>query len=304
MTQPFHQTYSAAFRHGRYYQHSGQINAAGLLAALAVGSIAGLVLGAIYAAAVVFIPFVKLRFLICLLYGICLGVVPARVLQFLKVRNIPISLVIVGIVTLISYYFSWACWEKIVARNIEDFPSLVQIATHPRLVYDLAVLFDDGGTWSLGDGSEAMKGNALLAIWGIEAITVFAGSVLVARSALASKPFCEKCEQWCAGPKTLRITTPVDDATLRSKLELGDLAYVASLGPPRSGQSLEFHLHRCDTCKQMVTLSVVKKSVTLDKKGRAKANKTKTVINKLLVQEQDLQKMMPATPPINAGQKI
>ncbi len=296
MTHPIQQNYAGPFRYGRYYQHSGQINAGGLLAALGVGTIAGVVLGGIYAVAVIFIPFIKLNFLLCLFYGIALGLVPAKLLRTMKVRNLPISLVIVGIVTLLSYYFCWATWEKVVARNEEDFPSLVEIVTRPKLVYDIAAAINEHGTWSMSESSkEAMSGTALLVVWGIEAATIFIAALLTAKSLLGEKPFCEKCEKWCIGPKTLRITAPVEDNTLRMKLEAGDLAYVATLPPPNSGQSLEFQRHLCDGCKQLTTLSVVKRSVNRDKKGRTKANTTKTIINKLLVQEQDLQKMMPAS---------
>src|SRR5262249_24382705 len=112
------------FPFGQYYKHSGQINVPGLLSALVGGVIAGAILGAVYAAAVIFIPFIKLTILICLFYGIALGAVPGFLLQKFKVRNLPISLGVVLLVTVVSFYLSWASWEAIVCRNAEEFPSI------------------------------------------------------------------------------------------------------------------------------------------------------------------------------------
>lgn len=287
-------------RYGRYYQHSGQINAVGVVATMLAGAIAGALLAAVYAGAVIFVPSVKLNFLICLFYGVALGAFPAGLLKRFKVRNVPISLAVVGVVTLVSYYLCWASWEAILLRNVQGFPSFATLVGNPALVFRIASRISDNGTWTMG-GTDAMKGGALLGVWAVEAGIIFIAALAAARKMVGRLPFCEKCEQWCTGPKLVRMTAPVDSNTLRTKLEAGDFAFVATLPPPPGGKLLEFHHHCCEKCNQLNTLSVVYRAVTRDKKGRARSNKKTTVIDKLLVQPDDLKKLVPAAPLVNAG---
>ena len=85
-------------------------------------------------------------------------------------------------------------------------------------------------------------------------------------------------------------------AELRQKLEAGDFAHVAALGPPTSDDAaMEFTRHTCGTCGQTNTLTVRNKTVVRDKKGRQTGKGNKVVVDKLLVTPADLTAMA-ATP--------
>jgi hypothetical protein len=286
---------------GQYYRHSGQINVGGIVAALIAGLIVGAVAAPIYSALVVFVPYVKLRAFGCIFYGLALGAVPAALLKKLSVRNVPISLLIVALITLFSFYISWASWESMVLRDVPDAPTPVTILTHPRVVYNLATVVYDYGTWNLNSNSydhknsndDAVKGPFLASIWALEAAILFCTSLFTAGKMLSDNPFCEKCRQWC-GPKLMRTTGMSDVQTLKAKLESGDFASVAALPAPTDGRSLEFTRHRCETCKELNTLSVATRFVRKDKKGRVRVNKKKMFINKLLISADDVKKLIPS----------
>ena len=295
-------------KYGRYYRHSGQLNLSGVFAALSAGMVVGAVLGVVYSATVIFVPFVKLRGLACVFYGIGMGAAPAVLLKKLKVRNLPISLAVVGVATLLSFYISWASWEAIVLRDWSRAPSFVELVANPVEVVRLAEVINEGGTWSIGGSTYSPnvttntneKGTFLLIIWIIEAATIFGGALTTVKVMLHQLPFCEKCNQWCAGPKLVRTTASTDAKLLKSKLEAGDFAYVSGLPAPAGGESFEFNRHRCEKCQELNTLSVLSRSIKKDKKGKIRGNTKKTIINKLLVSGEDLGKLLPATPPIAA----
>jgi hypothetical protein len=303
---PLNFGFAGGSKYGQYYRHSGQINVAGVVAALIVGILAGAIMAVVYSGVVVFIPFVKLRGIACFFFGIGLGAVPAVLMRKLKVRSIPVSLAVVGVVTLLSFYISWASWEVMVLRDDPNAPSAARIMTNPKMVYDWACVINESGTWTIGGGSysqngsssnDAEKGTFLLVIWGLEAAVIFGSSLVTVRKMLNNVPFCEKCEAWCT-PRLIRKTALSDPRILKTKLEAGDFSYVAALPAPADGQTLDFTRHRCETCKEMNTLSVLSRQITKDKKGRVRTNKTRTIINKLLVSSEDMEKLMPPTPAV------
>jgi hypothetical protein len=291
---------AAGSKYGQYYRHSGQINLGGVLAALTVGILAGSAMGVVYSAAIIFIPIAKLHAFCCLFYGIALGAVPAVLLKKFKVRNLPISLVIVGTVTLISFYVSWVSWEEMIITE-PRFPPFATLAADPRAVYEVARLINEHGAWSLGHGAtivhepEPMKGMALLAVWVAEAAIVFGSAFGTVRTAVREQPFCEKCERWCSGPVVLRETAFTDVKELKAKLESGDFAFVAALPVGSGRQFLQFHHHWCAKCKVLNTLSVISRTAVIDRKGKVKRDVIKTVLNKLLVSGDDLLKIMPSS---------
>jgi hypothetical protein len=290
-------------KHGRYYRHSGQINAGGVVAALVAGLVAGGLMAGVYSALIVFVPFIKLRGIACFFYGFGLGVVPAALLKKFKMPNVPVSMAVVGVITLVSYYLCWASWEAFVLRGVAVAPSFSRIVVHPNVVYNIAKVADEFGTWSLG-GPEAMTGTALLGIWIVEALIIFGCALLIARSMLRDLPFCEKCQQWCGGAKTVRLTAPTDVNELRSKLESGDFAFVAGLPDPTGGAMLTFMHHQCGTCRELNTLTVMSRVIRKDKKGRVQSNKATTAINKLLVTADDVAKLKPAVAGASAAVPI
>ena len=57
----------------KYYEHSGQIGLIGPIYMIVFGTVAALVLGAIYGYAIYYIPFIYFRFIITLIFGAAVG---------------------------------------------------------------------------------------------------------------------------------------------------------------------------------------------------------------------------------------
>ena len=284
-------------RTGQYYHHSGQVNPAGVVAALMAGVVAAAVMAVPYAYADKYCPEVHLNGLICGLFGLALGVVPALMLKRFKVRNLPVSLAVIALVAAAGLYASWAAWEAILMRHgLSNLPRLI---VHPDAVVAIARDINGVGTWGIGSmGSTPTGGNTtgwfLAFIWLAEAATLVGVALLVGRSMLAGKPFCDACDRWCEAATVVRTTAPVEAKLLREKLEAGDFAFVAALGPPTPDAGLTFKRQHCDQCGRLNTLSVTRRTVTRDRKGRAKGTQTKTLVDKLLVTPDDLKRMAPA----------
>lgn len=291
-------------RAGLYYQHSGQVTPTGMIVGGIVGVLAAVVMAVVYAWAVQNLPYIKLRALATVCFGLALGAIPAWVMYKLKVRNLPVAMIVIGGVALVGYYATWVAWEAIL---VEDMPGHMPVAARvvrPDAVVRLAVQLNEVGTWGERRSYETSstpvqttKGTFLTLIWIAEALTLIGLPLGVGRSMLKNKPFCDTCDAWCTGPRTVRVTDPVDPKLLRERLEAGDFAYVAGLpAPVDEGQTMEFTVYACDTCKQLNTLSVVKRTVKRDRKGTVRSNQAKTIVDKLRVTTDDLAKLAGAPP--------
>ena len=100
--------------YGLYYRHSGHTPVASLLLAGALGIVAGVVLAVVYAYLIEVVPFIKLRFLATMGFGAGVGALTAAIAKAGKVRSTAVVLALVGVVTLVAYYFAWVFWLKLV----------------------------------------------------------------------------------------------------------------------------------------------------------------------------------------------
>jgi hypothetical protein len=303
MVQPLHPNFGRAgsSRYGQYYKRSARINPGGVIAAAAMAIVFGAVMGVAYSAAIIFIPFIKIRFFGTFFYGLVLGVMSASFLIKFKVRDRGLSIAILLVSIFGSYYTAWASWEAIVARNIEHFPSFVSILTDPKRVYYLAQWILDQGTWSLVN-SERMQGPTLLAFWIVEALIILGLALFIAFHMVSQKPFCEKCQDWCIQAKTLRVTATMDEQVLRAKLESGDFSFIGSLPAPVDGRRLLFREQRCHKCKQLNMLIVVARADFKDQSQTKRKKPDRTIINRLLVDAEVLENLKP--PALSEAQQV
>ena len=294
-TQPLSaHTLAGSPKLGQYYRHSGQLNPAGVVAAAVIGGGAAAVLAVPYAYADRYIPEIHLNGLVCGLFGLALGAVPAFILKRFKVRNLPVSLAVIAVVAVVGLYVSWGAWESIYLPP--GMTALPRLLARPDVVVDRAVRINAVGTWGIGSTSsssaathENTTGVFLALIWLAEAATLVGAALLVGRGMLGSQPFCDACDRWCDGPVAVRTTAaPADPSAVRPKLEAGDFAYPATLGPATPDGGLTFSRHTCGGCGRLNTLTVASRSVVRDKKGRARRSANKVLVNKLLVSPDDL----------------
>ena len=144
-------------RTGQYYQHSGALNPGGVLAAAVLGAVAAAVMAVPYALAVRYIPEVKLNGLMCVIFGLALGGVPAAILKRFKVRNLPVSLAVIGVVALVGIYASWVAWESLLIRTAPHHIAPWTLAARPDTVVAIAVRVNEVGTWGLGGSAGSLS---------------------------------------------------------------------------------------------------------------------------------------------------
>jgi hypothetical protein len=287
--------------YGLYYRHSGHTPVGSLLLAGTLGVVAGIVLAVVYAYLIEVVPFIKLRFLATMGFGAGVGAVTAAIAKGGKVRSTAVVLALVGVVTLVAYYFAWVFWLKLVlaepfARSGVQL-TVTRLVTRPDAFFRLIGIVYENGTWAASKSdTEATKGTMLGIVWAIEAASIFGCAFLVAVPMVRAQMFCERCNRWCGKPAALRNVAPQNPAELRTALEARQWARVAALpdgGPPHF---CTLELHGCSTCNNLYALSVRETKQTIDKKGRVTGTKNKLLIDKLIVLREEAEWLRSPTP--------
>lgn len=279
-----------------YYRHSGKTPLASILLTGLVGIAIGIVLAYAYAYLDAYCPSGKLRMLGTLFFGACLGAATAAVAKVGKVRSLPVVLALVGTVTLVAYYFCWIFWihaalDRFVdGKSAAQIPTLVDLITKPLLLFRLIHLFNDIGYWSgNSSGKDAATGTLLTVFWIGEAATIFGVALFVASSTARSAMFCEACNRWCTKPVRLRATAPGDVAQARAALEVHDLAYLDRLGPATSLERFWSVEHeQCEHCGRLHAMTIKSFKNKLNKGGEIDSSKIKTVVNRLLLEPEEV----------------
>jgi hypothetical protein len=221
-------------------------------------------------------------------FGAAVGAVTAAIAKGGKVRSTAVVLALVGVVTLVAYYFAWVFWLKLVlaegfARNGIEL-TVTRLITRPDIFARLIGVVYENGTWAASrSDTEATKGVMLGIVWLIEAASIFGCAFLVAVPMVRAQMFCERCNRWCGKPASLRNVAPEDPAALRTALEARDWTRVSALPPGGPPHYLALELHGCSTCNNLYALSVRETKQTIDKKGRVTGTKNKLIIDKLVV---------------------
>ncbi len=270
-----------------YYKHSGQTPVASILLAGLAGIAAGIVAAVIYAYAIEYIPFIKLRFLLTVGFGAVVGGVTAMIAKAGKVRSTAVVLAMVGVCTLVAFYFAWVFWVKAVVDRYgggELHVSLSTLITSPNELLDWVKGLNESGTWSMSKSDkENVKGGFLTVIWLIEFGSILGFALITGASLARADIFCEKCNRWCGKATTARTLGAGDVNKARSTLEAHDWTYLSSLGPPNENHFWQANVESCPNCGELHALTIKETKVTRDKKGKITANANKTIINKLLI---------------------
>ena len=279
--------------YGLYYEHSGKTPILSILLAALGGALAGVVAAAVYAYAVEYIPFVKIRFILTIGFGALVGAVTALIARAGRVRSTAVLMALVGVCTLVAFYFSWVFWVKAVFDRYTDVSlSHWDLISSPDEFWGVIQALNESGTWTLSSRSssssssasrENVHGTMLTIVWLIEAGAIFVMAFVVAVPMVKAQMFCERCRRWCGAPASLRTTVAGDDHIARSTLEAHDLSYVASLPPGGPPSFWDLQVHTCPGCRELNALTIVETAQTLNKKGQVAATKTRTIVDKLLV---------------------
>ena len=290
-----------------FYSHSGKVTLRGTALSVVVGLLVAVLTGFIYAYADLYIPIVYLNVMLCLGFGAVIGAAAAAVLRWGKVRNVPVALAIVAVLTLVAYYVCWDVWAIAVFDRFKVPRPIgfVGLLVRPDLIYRMAYVINDAGTWSMGSssspGNENVSGIALLAVWVGEALCIFGTSLAVAKSMASDRPFCEKCDAWCAPDRLVATLKPIDKRELKEAFVGRNWPLIAqsidNVGGGGVRHWIALQHHACSSCNQLNTLTAVETKVTVDKKGKSKVNK-KVVMNKLIVTAEEVA-YLKALPPVS-----
>jgi hypothetical protein len=285
-----------------YYQHSGKTPIASIFLAGLAGVAAGIVLAFAYAYVDAWCPYAKIRVFAALLFGVGVGGATAAIAKAGKVRSLAVVLALVGTATFVAYYFSWVFWiEAALERFVDNtsrLPSYSRLILNPLALFRYIQLFNANGYWSMSSsGTDAPSGVFLTLIWIGEAAAIFGGAFTVAYATARSNMFCESCNRWCNKAVTLRHVPVGEAAQARQALEAHDFAYLDSRGPntnPAHFWSLDYE--HCHFCNKLHALTIHDNKLNMDKKRNVKGKKIKTVIDRLLVEPDEIKAIRYPTP--------
>ena len=258
-----------------HYEHSGKAPLGGILLTLLGGTIAGIVLGAIYGFLIFWSPFVYINAFITLGFGFGLAVAVGGLGKVGKIRNSTVLTVVALIVAAVAYYVHWSVW---VGRMTET-----QVVD-PGQLWAFVSTVNALGPWSIFGWTPT--GFALWAIWGIEAL-VIVGIGTVSAHGVIDVPFCEDTGQWTTEETLPGHFAPVDAPNVSSPSSLLQVlqpnvdspdAYTEVAVATAEGSEL-----RC------VSLNSV--TVEKDKDGKEETEK-KTIVKNMLFDRDSFERLM------------
>ena len=255
-----------------YYAESGRVSPHAILGLLLAGSMAGVAVGAIYACAIWYIPFVYLNLLAPVLFGSALGSTLGWLIQKFHVRNTAVAVSLASLISLTSLYVSWMSWIWFATGRWFNGPSQI---------WEVIRLINAQGLWEVFHVRPT--GTLLWAVWAAEALIVTAIPIVSSWRAVRV-PYCEGCRKWIEGKKEFGPFQAVDVNSLRSHLEAGDLAVLGALEPGSNTDGyFILRLQKCARC-QIVNLLTLRKITprTMGLAGQLRPD-TKPPINKLMV---------------------
>jgi len=262
-----------------YYKHSGRFTPFGALAGLFAGMAASIPLAWLYSYGIIQLPYIKLRALSTICFGLAAGAAAGFGLVWGKVRNNWIAALTGFVTSACALYLSWVFWILQLSvegkYTIRDFDLIFQ----PITVWEIMQRVVGVGTWG-SSGSESTHGTELIVIWTIEAMTVLGLGTVAAVGILRKKPFCENCDSWCNRSEKLVFFPNIFGQELKQRLESKDLTFVEKLVPTSEKFAhIRFDLFSCSTCNMLNAISV---NQVLVQPAKSKWSKAKVERKELL----------------------
>lgn len=253
------------------YRHSGRIGPLGIPLMVIGGVISAVVLGAIYAYGLAWIPLIYAALALTAGLGAGIGLVVGICGKVGKVRN-PLIVGIFGLLAgIIGLATAWSFDGA--AKFPEEFNGPM---FDPELLQAWIEFCYAEGTWGLTNGA-AVSGMFLGAIWAIEALAILGLAFFVARMITVSTPFCEQCMSWTSPQSDYaRLFPPEDDDSAIDSLCNGDVTSISQFtkAPHSAGAYLRLDIAECADCDQCNCVSVALAEVTEDKNGDNQINTT------------------------------
>lgn len=272
-----------------FYSHSGKAPAGGLVLAIAIGAVVASLLALVYAYFDAVMPFVYFNIVAAGGLGMVSGVITGKLLVRGRVRNNRVAALAGLAVGVVALYVAWAAWPHALFDRFQWDIRFAHLLTSPSSLWSTIVAINQQGAWRISNSTP--KGLFLWVAWSAEALFIIGMAMMCARGSVASEPFCESCQNWCAFEKRVLETHGWDPEEMKKHLESRDFAYLASLGP-RTRNDVTFfriNLHRCRGCGKTATLTAEFIDL-VEEKGNL-VQKAETVVEGLLVTGDDLERL-------------
>jgi len=267
-----------------YYRHSGEWPLPATLLALVTGCVAGAVLSAAYAYAILYIPIAGyITFILTAGFGLGTGAVAGLLLKSAKVRNNTIAAVAGVVVGALACWGSWVFWIYALLHRADVDAPLAALALRPSLLWETIAKVNEVGAWNIHGATPT--GALLWALWGVEALIIFGGSAFASFAVISDAPFCESCSRWSQKEAGVCKSASGDIDELRPKLEAKSFAAIEQLGKVKEESSgfYRFDLRSCPRCHQTNTLTLQAVKIEL-KNGKAQTSE-KALVDHLLLTE-------------------
>ncbi|MEM0926476.1 MAG: hypothetical protein AAGJ83_10600 [Planctomycetota bacterium] len=267
----------ASFAAPALYKASGRVSPTSLTLAAVILIPLGILLGAIYSAAVVYLPFIKLRGLVTVGTGFVLGGIAGKLCYRLKYRSKFFAvLTILGFIS-IAYYSSWAVHPALFfgldQLGNDAIPTMLN-GFDPRVIISWMEAIYQNGLWGMGGGN-AMSGIAVVAIWLLEAGIIFGFGYVTGVTSYGIRPFCEQCNCWNDETQDLAVlpVSMTDPAWLQIRNGNFDALRKLQIDENRNSSYVELRLADCSACEESDYLSAIGITLSVDN-GELKKNET------------------------------
>jgi hypothetical protein len=271
------------------YRLSGKVAPTSLVIAAVVLIPLGILFGAVYSAAVVYLPFIKLRGLVTFFAGAGFGLVAGRLCYKLKYRSRMMTFLTILGFTAIAYYASWAVHPALIigpGQLGEGFlPVMIQGFDPGIILAWMKRIFSDG-IWGLGGGG-ALSGWAAVAFWIIEAGLIFGTAIVTGMGTYGSRPFCENCYRWNDETEELAVLPVSTSDPAWIQIRGGNFNALKKLQIATGSDSsyVELRLADCPTCDESDYLSAIGITLTVDD-GQIKKQETDLFRNLSVTRDQ------------------
>ncbi len=256
------------------YKLSGNFSPNGLLWPIGFGLGAVIVLGALYALATYFIPFIYILFLFTIGCGAGVGALTGRGLTKGHVRSRTVALTLGLVMGIAAAYFEWIFWLYLDSGR--------WIWGPVQVIHELKIL-GEHGVWSLKQWTPT--GNVLYGIWALEAAVIIGMSALIARDSLDDEIYCEHCKKWLTHSEQKHVLFNFPEGEMLTPILQGEWQSIKKLKPYKNTQgeflmpdpALGLSLKGCSSCENLHLLSLIKYIYSLDSDGDIQTREEKLI---------------------------
>lgn len=228
----------------RFYRSSSAAPISGIFTMLTVGTLAGAVLGIVYALVCYYNPFIYFTFFGAIIFGLGVGYAIQYGVRIGKVRSQAVVFGVSALIALISIYF---CWAAYLSLAISNEVGGVAVVYDPIAIVNIIQVVAENGAWEIRGATPT--GWALYSIWAIEALLI--GGALILLGCSFDTPFCESCNRWTK-EKDLEAKIPVENAVEFAEA-MGEERYSSVLehrkGEVDPNNCIHLKAHACPTCE-------------------------------------------------------